>query len=112
MHCGVFTDCHSLHYIFNQRDLNLRQRRWLELLKDYDMTILYHPYKANVVEDALSWMAVSMGSVVMLQVGEGPLARDVQTLANIFVRLDISESRKVLAYMKPSSSLLEQIQAQ
>ena len=66
VHCEVFTDHRSLQYIFNQRDLNLRQRRWLELLKDYDMTILYHPGKANVVAGALSRKAVSMGSLAML----------------------------------------------
>ena len=82
------------------------------MLKDYDMTILYHPGKANVVADALSRKAVSMGSLAMLQVDECPLARDVQSLANSFVRLDISEPRKVLAYMEARSSLLEQIQAQ
>ena len=66
VHCEVFTDHRSLKYIFNQRDLNLRQWRWLELLKDYDMTILYHPGKANVVAGALSRKAVSMGSLAML----------------------------------------------
>ena len=76
------------------------------------MTILYHPGKANVVEDALSRKAVTMGSLAMLQVGERPLARDVQSLANSFVSLDISESGKVLAYMEARSSLLEQIRAQ
>nr|GEY91942.1 putative reverse transcriptase domain-containing protein [Tanacetum cinerariifolium] len=44
----------SLKYIFTQRELNMRQRRWLELLKDYDTNIQYHPGKANVVADALS----------------------------------------------------------
>ena len=53
-----------------------------------------------------------MGSLAMLQFGKRPLARDVQSLANSFVRLDISESDKVLAYMEARSSLLEQIQAQ
>jgi hypothetical protein len=52
--CQIFTDHKSLKYIFTQRDLNLRQRRWLELIKDYDLYIKYHPGKANVVEDALS----------------------------------------------------------
>ena len=112
VHCEVFMDHHSLQYIFNQRDLNLRQRRWLELLMDYDMTILYHQGKANVVEDALSRKAVSMGILAMLQANERPLARDIQCLANSFVRLDISKSGKVLAYMEARSSLLEQIRAQ
>ncbi|XP_050222329.1 uncharacterized protein LOC126672422 [Mercurialis annua] len=46
--CEIFTDHKSLKYIFDQHELNLRQRRWLELLKDYDCTIQYHPGKANV----------------------------------------------------------------
>nr|GFB97954.1 retrotransposon protein, putative, Ty3-gypsy subclass [Tanacetum cinerariifolium] len=50
----VFTDHKSLKYIFTQRELNMRQRRWLELLKDYDTNIQYHPGNANVVADALS----------------------------------------------------------
>lgn len=112
VHCEVFMNHRSLQYIFNQRDLNLRQRIWLELLKDYDMTVLYHPGKANVVADALSRKAVSMSSLSMLKVDERPLARDIQSLANSFVILDISEPRKVLAYMDARSSLLEQIRAQ
>jgi hypothetical protein len=52
--CHIFTDHKSLKYIFTQPDLNLYQRRWLELIKDYDIEIHYHPGKANVVEDALS----------------------------------------------------------
>nr|ABA97145.1 retrotransposon protein, putative, Ty3-gypsy subclass [Oryza sativa Japonica Group] len=52
--CEVYTDHKSLKYIFTQPDLNLRQQRWLELIKDYDMGIHYHPGKANVVVDALS----------------------------------------------------------
>jgi ribonuclease HI len=52
--CHIFTDHKSLRYIFTQLDLNLRQRRWLELIKDYDIEIHYHPGKANVVADALS----------------------------------------------------------
>ena len=52
--CEIFTDHKSLKYIFTQPDLNLRQRRWLELIKDYDLSVQYHPRKANVVADALS----------------------------------------------------------
>ena len=49
VHVDVFTDKKILQYVFSQRDLNLRQRRWLELLKDYDMIILYHPGKAMLL---------------------------------------------------------------
>ena len=52
--CRIFTDHKSLQYLFSQKDLNVRQRRWIELIKDYDCTIEYHPGKANVVADALS----------------------------------------------------------
>jgi hypothetical protein len=52
--CELYTDHKSLKYIFTQSNLNLRQRRWLELIKDYDLGINYHPRKANVVGDALS----------------------------------------------------------
>ena len=52
--CEIYTDHKSLKYIVTQPDLNLRQRRWLELVKDYNLEIHYHPGKANVVADALS----------------------------------------------------------
>ena len=50
----VYSDHKSLKYIFTQKDLNLRQMRWVECLEDYDFTLNYHPGKANVVADALS----------------------------------------------------------
>jgi hypothetical protein len=53
-HCNIFTNHKSLKYIFTQSDLNMRQRRWLELIKDYNLEVHYHPGKANVVADALS----------------------------------------------------------
>ncbi|KAI3678514.1 hypothetical protein L6452_37809 [Arctium lappa] len=52
--CQIYTDHKSLQYLFNQKELNMRQRIWMELLSDYDCDILYHPGKANVVADALS----------------------------------------------------------
>jgi hypothetical protein len=52
--CHIFIDHKSLKYIFTQPDLNLSQQRWLELIKDYDIEIHYHPGKANVVADALN----------------------------------------------------------
>ncbi|WVZ53891.1 LOW QUALITY PROTEIN: hypothetical protein U9M48_004778 [Paspalum notatum var. saurae] len=52
--CEIYTDHKGLKYIFTQNELNMRQRRWLELIKDYDMEIHYHPGKVNVVANALS----------------------------------------------------------
>ncbi|GKE33887.1 hypothetical protein Tco_1453209, partial [Tanacetum coccineum] len=52
--CTVFTDYKSLQHILDQKELNMRQHCWLELLSDYDCEIRYHPRKANVVADALS----------------------------------------------------------
>jgi hypothetical protein len=52
--CEIYSDHNSLKYVFTQTDLNLRQCRWLELIKDYDIEINYHPGKANVIADALS----------------------------------------------------------
>ncbi|GJT74632.1 putative nucleotidyltransferase, ribonuclease H [Tanacetum coccineum] len=52
--CVVYTDHKSLQHILDQKELNMRQRRWLELLSDYDCELRYHPGKANVVADALS----------------------------------------------------------
>ncbi|WVZ76239.1 hypothetical protein U9M48_024228 [Paspalum notatum var. saurae] len=58
--CEIYTDHKSLKYIFTQNELNMRQRRWLELIKDYHMEIYYHPGKANVVADALSRKSSNM----------------------------------------------------
>ncbi|KAK1666722.1 hypothetical protein QYE76_054881 [Lolium multiflorum] len=52
--CELYTDHKSLKYFFTQKELNMRQKRWLELIKDYELTINYTPGKANVVADALS----------------------------------------------------------
>ncbi|KAL4026082.1 hypothetical protein IC575_014506 [Cucumis melo] len=69
----IFTDHKSLKYFFTQKELNMRQRRWLELVKDYDCEILYHPGKANVVADALS-RKVSHSQTYY----PGPLHRDIE----------------------------------
>ncbi|WVZ25177.1 hypothetical protein V8G54_003721 [Vigna mungo] len=61
----VFSDHKSLKYLFDQKELNMRQRRWMEFLKDYDFELLYHPGKANVVADALSRKTVHMSSLMV-----------------------------------------------
>jgi hypothetical protein len=53
-HYNIYTAHKSLKYIFTQADLNMRQRKWLELIKDYDLDVHYYPGKANFVADALS----------------------------------------------------------
>ncbi|KAH0684682.1 hypothetical protein KY289_022434 [Solanum tuberosum] len=65
VHVDVFTDHKSLQYVFTQKELNLLQRRWLEFLKEYDMSVHYHPGKATIVADALS--RLSMGSVAHVE---------------------------------------------
>ncbi|XP_069145419.1 uncharacterized protein [Solanum lycopersicum] len=107
--CEVYTDHRSLQYVFTQKNLNLRKRRWMELLKDYDITILYHPGKANVVADAFSRKVGSMGSLAHLQVSRRPLAREVQTLANDFMRLKVLEKGGFLARVEVRSSFLDKI---
>ena len=81
----------------------------MELLKDYDITILYHPGKANVVADALSRKAGSMGTLAHLQVSRRPLAREVQTLANEIMRLEVLDKRRFLACVEARSSFLDKI---
>jgi hypothetical protein len=54
IHCNIYTDHKSLKYIFTQTDLNMTQRRWLQLIKGYDLEVHYHPGKDNVVADALT----------------------------------------------------------
>ena len=107
--CEVYTNHRSLQYVFTQKDLNLRQRKWMELLKDYDITILYHPGKASAVADALSRKAGSMGSLAHLQVSRRPLAREVKMLANDLMRLEINEKGGFLACVEARSSFLDKI---
>ena len=71
--CKIYTDHKSLKYFSTQKELNIRERRWLELIKDYDCEINYHPGKANVVADALS----RKSSLSALRILPKPLQDDI-----------------------------------
>ena len=75
----MLTDHKILQYLFTQKEWNLPQRRWLEFLKHYDMSVYYHPCKANVVADDLS--RLSMGSVAHVEEERKDLVKDVHRLA-------------------------------
>jgi hypothetical protein len=81
--CQVYTTHKSLKYIFTQKDLNLRQRHWLELIKDYDLEIHYHPGKANLVADALSRKEHIHAAIVAQLPNE--LVEDFQRLNQVIV---------------------------
>ena len=104
--CRIFTDHKSLKYIFTQKELNLRQRRWLELIKDYDCTIEYHPGKANVVADALSRQPES--SLSHMRSGYLPLLVDLRVLGVI---LEVEDSGALLATFHVRPLLVDQILA-
>jgi len=67
--CGtrfeVFSDHKSLKYLFDKKELNMRQRRWIEFLKDYDFELSYHPGKANAVADALSRKSLNISAMMV-----------------------------------------------
>ena len=104
--CRIFTNHKSLQYIFTQKELNLRQRRWLELIKDYDCTIEYHPGKANVVADALSRRPES--SLSHMRSGYLPLLVDLRALGVI---LEVEDSGALLAMFHVRPLLVDQILA-
>ena len=88
--CFIYTDHKSLKYLPSQRELNLRQRRWMELIKDYDCVIDYHPGKANVVADALS-------------------RKTVQTLRALNANLSLSDDGTVVAELVARPNLLNRV---
>ncbi|KAJ8764022.1 hypothetical protein K2173_004903 [Erythroxylum novogranatense] len=100
----IFTDHKSLRYLLSQRELSLRQRRWIELLKDYDCTIEYHPGKANVVADALS--RKSYTSTAHIQAMRLP---NLIQLRALNVQLTLEQDGALLATLKLRPMLLDRI---
>ncbi|KAL4309885.1 hypothetical protein GQ457_01G018600 [Hibiscus cannabinus] len=90
--CHIYTYHKSLKYLFSQKELNMRHRRWLELLKDYDCVIEYHPRKANVVADALS-------------------QKTVFDLKDMFAQLSLFDDGSLLAELQVKPTLIDEIKA-
>ena len=102
--CQIFTDHKSLKYILSQKELNLRQRRWIELLKDYDFTIEYHPGKANVVVDALS--RKSSGNLSHIHFVRIPLLLELRALN---VELAQGDKGALLTTLKVRPVLIDRV---
>ncbi|KAJ4701059.1 Retrotransposon protein, putative, Ty3-gypsy subclass [Melia azedarach] len=102
--CEIYTDHKSLKYLFTQKELNLRQRRWIELIKDYDCTIDYQPGKANVVADALS--RKSFSSIAHMRVTYFPSLADLRSLR---VDLAVKDNGALLAHFHVRPVLIDHI---
>jgi hypothetical protein len=105
VHVHIFTDHKSLKYLMSQKELNIRQRRWMELIKDYDCIIDYHPGKANVVADALSRKNKAFISGLLVR-GD----RELLELGGLNVHLDVTSGGMLLATLVLQSDMREKIQ--
>ncbi|KAL0405890.1 UNVERIFIED_CONTAM: Transposon Tf2-12 polyprotein [Sesamum latifolium] len=100
----IFTDHKSLKYILTQKELNLRQRRWIELLKDYDCTINFHPGKANVVADALS--RKSSSTLANLESHNQTLLLEMRSMNTT---LEVDQVARLLAALQLKPDFVDQI---
>ncbi|XP_038884835.1 uncharacterized protein LOC120075481 [Benincasa hispida] len=99
----IFTDHKSLKYFFTQKELNMRQRRWLELVKDYDCEIMYHPGKTNVMADALSRKVAHSAALITRQT---QLCKDLERAEKAVV---VGEVSAQLAQLSVQTSLRQRI---
>jgi hypothetical protein len=99
--CNIYTDHKSLKYIFTQADLNMRQRRWLELIKDYDLEVHYHLGKANILAGALS--RISQCNCMMMESRINTLCDELSKM-----KIEVVPSG-ALDYISIEPTLLDQI---
>ena len=102
--CRIFTNHKSLQYLFMQKELNMRQRRWIELIKDYECTIEYHPGKANVVAYAFSRRPMS--SISHMRIVHLPRLIELRSLG---VGLELTDSGVLLATFHVRLVLIDRI---
>jgi len=99
----VFSHHKSLKYLFDQKELNMRQKIWLEYLKDFDFQLSYHPRKANVVADALSRKTLHMSALMVKELELNEQFRDLSLVSE----LTLGGVR--LGMLKLISNILEEI---
>jgi hypothetical protein len=121
--CEIYTDHKSLKYLFTQKELNMRQRRWLELIRDYDCEINYHPGKANIVVDALN--RKSMAELAALGISQPQLIKELTGmgldvvgkgmlvhLANLMVKSELLARIKATQLEDPECAKIKQLLAE
>jgi hypothetical protein len=96
----IFTDHKSLRYLMTQKELNIPQRRWVELIKDYDCVIDYHPGRANVVADALSPKVKTMNAQ-----WEDWDEKELLELRKIDAQVEAGPNESLVAQLKVRSTL-------
>jgi hypothetical protein len=101
----IYTDHKSLKYIFTQSDLNMRQRRWLELIKDYELEVHYNPRKANVVADALSHKGHCNYLPAVCSTGEESSTRVLPDLSLFNISLTPTLTGEVIATQKNNAGM-------
>ena len=104
--CEIYTDHKSLKYLFTQKELNMRQRRWLELIKDYGCLINYHPGKANVVADALS--RKSFDFLAALLTTQKEIIKDLERMG---IEIVMGDSQVFMASLIIQPTLIEKIKS-
>ena len=100
--CEIFTDHKSLKYLFTQKELSIRQQRWLKLIKDYDILIQYHLSKANVVADALSQKSIA--NLACLVTSQRPLFIE---LGRAKIEVVAHDTNMMLTMMIAQQTLIE-----
>src|SRR5580765_777218 len=99
----IFSDHKSLKYLFDQKDLNMRQRRWMEFIKDYDFTLQYHPGKANVVADALSRQTIHVSSMMIKEL------ELIEAFRDLSLGVVVSPGKLSFGMVTVANGLLEEI---